>query len=90
MTSNLKIKPEHFDFLKTLITEHDTEFHRRWYKNASFTDKHYRWDLLLYVLHQRNPMSEPIKWVDDVLHTYLSDDEIDCVLGEMVKPLYLS
>jgi hypothetical protein len=83
----MKIKQEHFDYLKKVIEPHDGQFHRSRYIEAGYTDKQYRWDLLRYALKQANPDQPSTHWVCDNLYSYMNDTHIDTALRKIIKPL---
>lgn len=75
----MKIKSEHFDHLRSAITEHDTDFHRSRYAAAGLSTTRYQWDLVRHV--------GLMPWVCDTLYTYLNDTHIQTALNKIVKPL---
>ena len=85
--SNLKIKPEHFQYIKDKIAEQDTQARREQYRSRNFKnadkvkdlDKRYRWDLFCYAV--------PVKFVCDVLYKYLDDNHLDSALRQIVPEL---
>jgi len=83
----MKIKPEHFDFLKQVIAKGDTDSNRNLYVAAEMTDKRYRWDVLRYSMNLEFPGQSSMKWVCDNLYPYLNDDHIDTALRNIIKPL---
>ena len=50
-------------------------------------NKRYRWDLFFIGEGHRRPHEPTVKWMCDVLYTYLNDDHIDTALRSIVKPL---
>jgi hypothetical protein len=81
----MKIKPAHFDVLRTAVAQLDTSFHRERYKAAELSDKRYRWDLLY---HAQRKNIVPEHFVCDTLYIYANDDHLDTALRRLVPTLY--
>ena len=85
----MKIKPEHFEQLKTLIEPLDAATLRTRYQNKDFPrsdnvknlDMRYRWDLFHMIPPcTRHPFSK-------TMYEYMNDDHIDTALRRIVPPL---
>ena len=73
----MKIRPEHFEYLKAAIQPHDTPARRLFYTQESINHMRYRWDLTYSV----QGLS---KWISDNLYTYLDDTHIDSALRAII------
>lgn len=78
----MKIKPEHFEYIKAAIANLDPEkvaAHKEALKGDSRVrdlDKRFRWDCLHATV--------PSRWVCDNLYPYMNDDHIDTALRKIV------
>lgn len=68
----MKIKPEHFAYLKTAICADSTAPTLPEYLARGLSEKRWRWDLLY-----RAGLS---RWICDNLYSYLDDTHIDTAL----------
>lgn len=82
----MKMKQEHFEYLRERIAPLDTPSNRQAYREGRFSkadrtkdkDKRYRWDLLW--------ATGQVGWMCGNLD-YLNDDHIDTALRRIVPPL---
>jgi hypothetical protein len=72
----MKMKFEHFEFIKNAVQPFDTDQKRKEYALASFTHKRYRWDIVYE--------ARLSTWICDNLYSYLNDDHIDTALRKIV------
>lgn len=83
----MKIKPEHLEQLRWVITPLDTPERRAQYKAGKFfgatrvidLDMRHRWDLLY--------AANLSQWAIATLYKYLNDTHIDTALRSIVPPL---
>jgi hypothetical protein len=83
----MKIRDDHYDYIKQVIKPIDTEYRRNLYRNRQFPnaertkdlDMRYRWDLLYTCCTS--------KWVCDNLYPYMNDSHIETALKRIVSPL---
>lgn len=75
----MKIRPDHYAHLRTVIHVFDTPATRQLYIESKLSDERYRWDLTY-----RAGMSD---WVCNHLYPYLDDAHIDTALRAIVPPL---
>lgn len=83
----MKIKPEHFEHMRTAIAPLDTAYWRERYAAGDFqradrckdVNKRYRWDLF--------SAAGLARYACDTLYSYLDDAHIDTALRAIVKPL---
>lgn len=82
---NMKIRPEHYEYLKNAIAtfppvqEHGILKLAREYHEAGLSEVRFRWDLL-YSLKLST-------WISDNLYPYLHDPHIDTALRKIVGEL---
>lgn len=76
----MKIKPEHFKYLKEAVEPLDTDQRRDVSIALNLTDMRYRWDLT-YLL------PEVSKFIRETLYDYCDDTHIDTALRKIVRPL---
>ena len=76
----MKIKPEHFEQIKTAIAKviENQGDRSQAYRKEGFTPMRYRWDLL------RASAITP-SWVVDNIYPYANDDHMDTVLRKITK-----
>ena len=86
----MKIKPEHFEYLKQRIKPLDSEERRNMYKSSIFpastdVEKRYRWDLLWI---SKIKIGDGVGMKGDIdLYAYMNDSHIDTALKKIVPPL---
>lgn len=83
----MKMTPQHFQTLKSLLEPVDTEERRTLYKESRYpraeltkdVNKRYRWDCLYATGEAHSIMSD--------LYAYLNDEHIDTAMRNLVRPL---
>ena len=75
----MKIKPEHLEHLRQLVTPHDTPEARKLAIEQGHNNMRYRWDCLWAAKQSR--------WVCDNLYPYINDDHIDTALRRIIPDL---
>jgi hypothetical protein len=87
----MKMKKEHFDYLKKAIQEakyplgdkgygtifKTAEEMKQNYKNLGVSMKRYRWDLVFHTVGGT--------WINQNLYTYLNDDHIDTAMRKITN-----
>lgn len=70
----MKIKPEHFDTLREIVTTADRTFPsiREEFEAGRLSAKRFRWDLLF--------AGRGSSWVCENLYPYMNDDHLDTAL----------
>lgn len=79
----MKMLPQHFEKLKSMISVADTAELRQSYRDRGLTDQRYRWDLT-YVRSDKAVM----RFICDELYQYLDDTHIDTALRKIIPSLY--
>ena len=76
----MKMQPEHFATLKTMLAPVATsDFYRSRYLAAGLSTKQFQWDAVQHV--------GAMTFICDVLYKYLNDDHIQTALNKIIKPL---
>lgn len=89
----MKIAPEHFQTLQSVLAQADKPEFRQQYLDGNFPnadkcrdlDKRYRHDLLYWCQYRAGLLPE--YWLAETLYSYLNDDHIDTALRKLVPPL---
>ena len=75
----MKIKPEHFEYLRDAVAKYDTDIHRSNYAAAGLSTRRFQWDLVRH--------AGLTGWLCDTLYQYLNDDHIQTALNRIIKPI---
>ena len=75
----MKMKPEHFEYLKSTLSPYDTDFSRSLYAEYGFSTRRFQWDLVRH--------AGIMDWLCNTLYQYLNDDHIQTALNRIIKPI---
>jgi hypothetical protein len=75
----MKIKPEHFEYMRAALVNFDTDFHRSRYEAAGLSTRRFQWDAMR--------AAGLIPWVCDTLYPYANDEHIQTALNRIIRPL---
>jgi hypothetical protein len=75
----MKIKPEHFEHMRTAIAPFDTQANRSQYAAAGLSTRRFQWDCMR--------AAGLIPWACDTLYPYANDDHIQTALNRIINPI---